>query len=71
MTLFDSDIGPNVSFGDIAIAVSNGILYGSAGASFFTYDLNTPAVITVIAGATATGMQIAFGADGILYGYRV
>ena len=68
-----------LAFGDIAI--KDGVLYVSAtdcptgpsscsAAIFFKYDLNSNAYTLIKSGALygAGGTQIAFGADGILYG---
>lgn len=62
--------GGNFSFGDIALDISDNVLYGSANASnkvFFKIDLISM-VYTEIDRGFPNHMQIAFGSDGFLYG---
>lgn len=63
--------GGNFSFGDIALDISNNVLYGSANAStkvFFKIDL-TSKIYTQIDQGYPNHMQISFGSDGALYGH--
>ncbi len=54
-----------LSFGDIAFD-NNGILFGSTGKIFFTYDINND--IFKKMDSVGFSVQLAFGDDGILYG---
>lgn len=59
-------------FGDIAMEMRDGIIYGSTSSfggsfsTFFTYNVSTGVYTEYAAGAK--NMQLAFGADGALYG---
>lgn len=69
---FTGDDDKRFGFGDIAMDMRGGIIYGSsagpgsANAEFFTYDVST-GKYTKISNA-AQNLQLAFGADGELYG---
>lgn len=61
--------GKQYGFGDIAIDMRDGIIYGSTASGpkeYFTYDVRTGEYKEFSNGAA--NMQLAFGADGVLYG---
>ncbi len=66
---FTGNYKRSFQFGDIALDMRDGVIYGSTFSGpqiFFTYNVYT-GVYTETSG-TAKNMQLAFGADGVLYG---
>ncbi|MGI6327366.1 MAG: TasA family protein [Dethiobacteria bacterium] len=70
---FTGEAEMQFGFGDLALDMKDGIIYGStagtgsSGGEFFTYNVATGEYEEVL-GADAVNLQLAFGADGELYG---
>ena len=62
----------NLQFGDLAMDMREGIIYASTYSNpleYFTYNIHTREY-SKVGGANALNLQLAFGADGILYGHN-
>lgn len=64
---FTGESGIQFGFGDLALDMRDGIIYGSSVDRFFTYNTFT-GVYNEVPSAEAVNLQLAFGADGELYG---
>ncbi len=65
--------GKNFGFGDLAIDMRDGVIYGSTNldyvTEFFSYNVRTGEYSQINQGSgAAVNLQLAFGADGVLYG---
>jgi predicted ribosomally synthesized peptide with SipW-like signal peptide len=64
---FTGESGIQFGFGDLALDMKEGIIYGSSVDRFFTYNTFT-GEYNEVPNAEAVNLQLAFGADGELYG---